>query len=57
MWKKELKSTNNRLSELEKVKLEEIDITFKQTLDTRLALEVAKNVEKQTISFSEIVKQ
>jgi len=26
-------------------------------LDSRLAVEVAKNVEKQTISFSEIVKQ
>jgi len=57
--KKELRSISNRLSELDKVndKVEEINVAFKQTLDTRLALEVAKNVEKQTMNFSEIVER
>jgi len=57
--KKELKSISNKLSELQNVndKFEEIHAAFKHTMYLRLAVEVAKNVEKQTTSFSEIVKQ
>ena len=34
-----------------------MDDTFRETLDSRLAVEVARNVEKQSIDFNEIVKQ
>lgn len=42
--KKELKNINNRLLELLKVNdsLEEIDVAFKQTLDSRLIVQVAQ---------------
>ena len=57
--KKELQNVSSRLSELDRFKemLGKMDDTFRETLDSRLAVEVGRNVEKQTIGFNDIVKQ